>query len=274
MTGSIEKDSRKINNKPGMFNSSVEKCVRVLQAFDEGHLSLSLSQLIAITGLEKSAARRFIFTLVTLGFLKRHSETKQYSLSPRVLTLGASYIRTNPLINRATPYLLAWNKEHEENVHLAELDGTDIIHVARFRSRDVVSAEIGIGSCFPWYIGSLGQAIVAFLPVEERVEIINSTKFIRYASKTKLNAAQIDHKLKKVRQVGYSLTHRESFENEISIAAPIFGGAGKVIAAVGTAVLETHWSVKDARSKLAPPIVDLSQALSQDWKMFFERDHR
>jgi IclR family pca regulon transcriptional regulator len=246
----------------GMFNSSFEKGLRVIQAFDQGHQSLSLSQIVSITGLEKSAAQRFTFTLVTLGFLRRDAESHRYSLSPRVLALGTSYTRTNPLVVRATPYLLAWNKKYEENVHLAELDGMDIIYVARFRSRDVVNTEIGIGSCFPWPIASLGQAIVAFLPDDERLDLINRTEFVRYASQTIVNQQQMVEKLKEIRQIGYSLTHRESFENDISIAAPVFGQLGTVIAAVGTAVLETQWSVEGVRKRLVPPIVDLAQALS------------
>ena len=246
----------------GMFNRSLEKGLRVLLAFDRGQRSLSLSQIISITGLEKSAAQRFTYTLVSLGYLKKDQETRHYSLSPRVLALGASYIRTNPLVDRATPYLLEWNKKYEENVYLAELDGYDIIHISRFRCRDVVSTEVGIGSCFPWYIASLGQAIVAFLPEKESEEMVKNTKFIRYASQTIMDKKKIYAKLRSIRNLGYSLTYRESFENDISIAAPVFGSLGTVIAAVGTGVLATNWTVENARNSLAPPIVELAQALS------------
>jgi IclR family transcriptional regulator, pca regulon regulatory protein len=157
---------------------------------------------------------------------------------------------------------LTWNKKYEENVHLAELHGMDVIYIARFRSREVVSTGIGIGSCFPWYIGSLGQAIVAYLPDNRRLEMIKTTRFVKHATNTIINSREMEEKLAGVREAGYSLSYRESFDNDISIAAPVFDYLGNVIAAVGTAVLASQWSVAKARERLALPIVDLALALS------------
>jgi DNA-binding IclR family transcriptional regulator len=246
----------------GLFNSSLEKGLGVLQAFNDGHSSLTLTQVASVTGLEKSAAQRFTATLVALGYLHKDPSTRQYSLTSRVLQLGASYLRSHALLDRATPYMLEWNSRHGEAVNLAEMDGADVIFILRYRNRHVVSPNIVIGSKFPWYISALGQAMVAYQPLDEREQILATTKPVAYASRTLLSRSDLERRLKAVRRDRFAVTHRESFETEISLAAPVFGPTGRVIAAVGTAVLATQWSMEQARERLAPAVLELAQAVS------------
>ncbi len=245
-----------------LFNSSLEKGVSVLQAFDDGRPHLTLTQIAAVTGLEKSAAQRFTATLVTLGFLNKDPATRQYSLTSRVLQLGASYLRNHVLLERATPYLMEWNSQHGEAVNLAELEGTDVIFLARYRSRFVVNPNIVIGSKFSWYISALGQAMVAYKTPDERKRILDATKPVSYASKTLLTRDDLERRIAEVRKNRFALTYKESFETEISIAAPVFGPTGAVIAAVGTAANATQSSVEQAKERLAPAIQELARAVS------------
>ncbi len=246
----------------GLFNSSLEKGLSVLQAFDDGRPNLTLTQIAAVTGLEKSAAQRFTATLVTLGFLHKDPATRQYSLTSRVLQLGASYLHNHALLERATPYMQEWNSQHGEAVNLAELEGTDVIFLVRYRSRYVVNPNIVIGSKFAWYISALGQAIVAYKSPEERKRILDATKPVPYASRTLLTREDLERRLEEVRQNRFAITHKESFETEISIAAPVFGPTGAVIAAVGTAANATQSTVEQARERLAPAILELAWAVS------------
>lgn len=245
-----------------LFNSSLEKGLGVLQAFGDGRPNLTLTQIAAVTGLEKSAAQRFTATLVTLGYLHKDAATRQYSLTSRVLQLGASYLRNHALLERATPYMLEWNSQHGEAVNLAELEGTDVIFLVRYRSRFVVNPNIVIGSKFAWYISALGQAIVAYKTPEERKRILDATKPVPYASRTLLTRDDLERRLEDVRRNRFAITHKESFETEISIAAPVFGPTGAVIAAVGTAANATQSTVEQARERLAPAIQELAWAVS------------
>lgn len=246
----------------GLFNSSLEKGLSVLQAFDDGRSSLTLTQVAAVTGLEKSAAQRFTATLVALGYLQKDQTTRQYSLTSRVLQLSANYLRCHALLERATPYMLEWNGRIGEAVNLAEMDGADVIFLVRYRSRNVVGPTLVAGSKFPWYISSLGQAMVAYKPAEERSRILAATNPVSYASQTLTRREALEKRLETIRADRFALTHRESFETEISLAAPIFGPSGDVVAAVGTAVVTPQWTVDDARARLAPALLDLAQAIS------------
>ncbi|MBV2145100.1 IclR family transcriptional regulator [Falsochrobactrum sp. TDYN1] len=246
----------------GLFNSSLEKGLSVLQAFNDGRPSLTLTQVAAVTGLEKSAAQRFTATLVALGYLQKDQTTRQYSLTSRVLQLSANYLRCHVLLERATPYMLEWNSRIGEAVNLAEMDGADVIFLVRYRSRNVVGPALVAGSKFPWYISALGQAMVAYKPAGERNRILAATNPVSYASQTLTTREALEKRLETIRTDRFALTHRESFETEISLAAPIFGPSGDVVAAVGTAVVTPQWTVDDARARLAPALLDLAQAIS------------
>lgn len=155
-----------------------------------------------------------------------------------------------------------WGSRHGEAVNLAEMDGNEAILLVRYRNRHVVSPTIVPGSKFPWFISSLGQAMVAYMTSEERARILESTQPIAYASQTLLTREALERRIEQIRMDRYALTHRESFETEISLAAPVFGPTGAVIAAVGTAVVTTQCTVEEARSRLAPALLDLAQAIS------------
>lgn len=260
--GASPKIGRSTGGRPSLFNSSLEKGLSVLQAFQSGRSHLTLTQVAAATGLEKSAAQRFTATLVSLGYLRKDPTTRQYSLTSRVLQLGASYMRSHQLIERADPYMLQWSHQYEETVTLAEMEDLDVVFIKRLRGQHVVTPNIVVGSTFPWYISALGQVIVAFKPAEEREQILNQTRPVAHASHTLLNREDITARLEAIRKDRFCLTHGESYETEISIAAPVFGPSGNVVAGIGAAVLSTKWGLEEARKRLAPAILELANAVS------------
>lgn len=215
-----------------LFNSSLERGLQILAAFDRGQRHLGLMQLVEMTGLEKTAVQRFTATLVAMGYLRKDPVTRRYALAPRILRLGASFLRGNPLIERAVPYMLSCNKEIGETVNLATLDGSDIILVGRIPGRNLVSPNVGLGSSFPWQISALGQAIVAFLPKAAREQLVGSVKFVRYASRTIMDKATLLERLESAREHGMVVAQDETFEGDVSIASPVFDAASGVVAAV------------------------------------------
>lgn len=215
-----------------LFNSSLERGLQILAAFDRGQRSLGLMQLVDMTGLEKTAVQRFTATLVAMGYLQKDPITRHYTLAPRILRLGASFLRGNPLIERAVPYMLSCNKEIGETVNLAMFDGADIILVARIPGRNLVSPNVGLGSSFPWHVSALGQVMVAFLPKQERERLVGDVTFVRYASRTIMDRDALLERLESAREQGVVVAQDETFEGDVSIAAPVFDTASGVTAAV------------------------------------------
>jgi IclR family pca regulon transcriptional regulator len=249
-------------NESGLQNTSIVRGFGVLEAFDRGRTNLTLTQLVQLTGLEKSAVQRFTATLVELGYLRKDPVRRDYTLAPKLLHLGTSYLRTNPLIERATPYLTEWSREHNETINLGELDGTDLILSYRLAARRIVSPDISIGSRFPWHVTSSGQAIAAFMEKNQRMDLIARSKLESRAVNTIIDKKALATRLDQIKQQGFAVCVQESSEEDISIAAPIFDSHGSVVAAVATGVLIPFWTPDDAVNKLVPQMRLLAKAIT------------
>jgi DNA-binding IclR family transcriptional regulator len=250
--------------RPKLFSTSLERGLLVLAAFDQGEQTLGLTQLVERTGIEKTAAQRFLSTLVAMGYLLKDPVTRRYSLTARMLHLGSSFLRGNPLIERATPYMLNCNKELGETVNLGVLDDDEVILVARIPSREVVSPNVGLGSSFPWHVSGLGQSIVAYLPDERRQALVSQVNFVRRASNTIMDAEALHARLDQIRSSGSVLVVNENFDGDITVAAPVFDATGEVTAAVNIVVTPQRWSTDKAES-LRPTVVVLASALSSHY---------
>jgi DNA-binding IclR family transcriptional regulator len=247
---------------PLSHNASIAKGFRVLEAFKRGHAALTLTQLVEITGLEKSAVQRLTATLVELGYLRKDPVRKHYEVAPRLLHLGTSYLRTNPLIERARPYLLEWSRDHNETINFGELQGTQVIITYRFRTRQFVRTDFALGSSYPWHISSIGQTIVAFMPEEKRNEILDKSELIPYTNYTITDKSKLLNKLDQITRDGFVLCEKESYEEDLAIAAPIFDSKGSIAASVSTAVLLTQWTSQEARENLVYSVRLLAKAIT------------
>jgi DNA-binding IclR family transcriptional regulator len=251
------------NKESVLHNASIAKGIRVLEAFNgKDSAALTLMQLVAITGLDKSAVQRFTATLVDLGYLRKDPVRRHYSVAPKLLHLGTSYIRNNPLIERAAPYLLEWHRDHDETISLVELDGRQAIFNHRIRSRKIVSTEFSIGSYAPWHASAGGQVVAAYLPEAELTDLIDRSELTSYTANTITDKKALAKRLAQVRRRGYSLCVGEWYEHDISLGAPVLGPGGQVVAAVVAAVLSPKWKPREAEDKLASSLCLLATAIS------------
>lgn len=246
---------------PALSSLSLERGLRVLAAFDHGDPALGLTEVIALTGLEKTAVLRFLATLVAAGYLVKDARTRRYSPAARMLHLGASFLRGSPLIQRAMPYLLACARELEETVNLGMLDGDEALLLARVPSRHIVSPNIGVGSAFPWHVSGLGQSIVAYLPAPERDALLRRVVFVRRATNSIMDRQTLERRLEDVRLRRSVVVRDENYDGDITIAAPVFDAAGQVVAAVNIVVAPQRWSPERAAA-LRAHVLHLASAIS------------
>lgn len=243
-------------------NSSFEKGLRVLRAFDGVRRSLRLKDIVELTGLEKSAAQRFTYTLLDLGFLRRDEATKSYSLTPRVLEIASAYLKGDPLVERAYPYLLEANRKTGETVNLVVREDTSVIYIARVPSRQPMFLDIVIGDWFPAWSIADGRAILAFLPEEQVRDIIARSELRPYTDKTVTDPKALMAELREARRLGYSYSADQYVPETMSIGAPILGFGGVPEAAVTIHAPNSRASAAFSRKELAPVVMETARAIS------------
>ena len=173
---------------------SVEKAFRVLHAFSPEYQNMSLSQVAAATGLDMSAAQRFTHTLVKLGYLRRDRETKRFELTTRTLDLGYSYIRASTLVERTVPYIMHLSKATEETVSLTVLDGTEIVYIACFVSRNMLNTDVIVGTRLPAYCTAPGIAILSRMAAQDARGVLDRSDLRSYTPQTTWRMADLQKK--------------------------------------------------------------------------------
>ncbi len=147
------------------FVESLARGLDVLRAFDEHHRALSLAEVATATGLARPTARRLLLTLEELGYVRSLDGT--FTLTPKVITLGTSYVASLGLWEVARPHLEALVRQTGESSSMAQLDGSDIIYVARVAVPKIIALRVDIGTLFPAPQTSQGKVLLAALPADE-----------------------------------------------------------------------------------------------------------
>jgi IclR family transcriptional regulator, pca regulon regulatory protein len=242
--------------------NSVDKALRVLNAFDGSRRRLSLSQIAEATGLDLSAAQRFAYTLLRLGYLRKDEVSRHYALSPRTLEFGRRYLQSSELVERAMPYLLHLHQSCGETANLTLLDGEDIVFVSRFLSRNVFNVDVVVGTRLPAFCTAPGLAMLARLDPAEAETILRRSDRRAFTPHTVTDLRRILARLTKIRSEGFALAHQEIFHGDISVAAAILDAAGRPEGAINLAASTTRLTPAEARKTYAPMVVAAAASAS------------
>src|SRR6202522_2493397 len=146
----------------GDFVQSLERGLSVIRAFDADHPKLTLSEVAAATNLSRAAARRFLRTLVQLGYMR--SDGSRFTLRPKILELGYAYLSSLTLPEVAMPHLEQLVEQVHESSSVCELDGDDVVYIARVPTKRIMTVTISVGTRFPAYATSMGRVLLAAKP--------------------------------------------------------------------------------------------------------------
>lgn len=247
-----------------LFVESVGKALRVLESFGAARKTMNVPEIALATGLDKSAAQRFTHTLLALGYLRKDETTKRYSLSTKVLDIGFSYLQSEVLVESAMREMSATSQRCGETLNCTVLDGHEVVYIARVPSRNVVRVHLTVGTRAPAYCTATGRAIMAFLPREEAIGLLDRSELIRHTPSTIIEPKKIMGLLDVARRDGFAVTGAECWDGAIAVAAPIFDYSNRPIAAVSISVPVATWTIKRAHDELGGVIVETARAISRD----------
>ncbi|NIZ11922.1 IclR family transcriptional regulator [Phaeobacter sp. HF9A] len=244
-----------------LFVGTLAKGLRVLRAFDESHVSLSLAELVKLTGLEKSAVQRLAHTLHQEGMLERDPGTRRYRPSHAWLELAYAYYWSDPLISRALPKLVEFSRVHGETVNLAQISGDHIIYALRLPNQRTQFAASIIGRRVAALGTAAGRVMLATWSAQEVAHALESWPLHAMTPKTITDRAVIAQEIAQAAQDGYSLTQGQMILNEISLAVPITGIDGRAHAALQVAVSSHSFDPERVRQELLPALLDTASGI-------------
>jgi IclR family pca regulon transcriptional regulator len=212
------------------FMTSLARGLAVIRAFADSRKPQTIAQISQQTGIPRAAVRRCLHTLRQLGYVD--AELNNFSLRPKVLTLGYSYLSSTPLTIAAQPCLNEISKTLGESSSLAVLEEGQVLYVARAATSRVMSVSLSAGSRLPAYCTSLGRVLLAHLPEAELDDYLARTELAPRTEHTVTDGIRLREVLGQVRNEGYALINEELELGLRSIAVPVRGASGRVLAAL------------------------------------------
>ncbi|HET7679107.1 MAG TPA: IclR family transcriptional regulator [Xanthobacteraceae bacterium] len=241
--------------------SSVGTAIQLLKAFSEEQVDIGISELSRRLGVAKSTVHRLAATLAAEGLLEQDRESEKYRLGIALFRLGALVRRRMDISSQGRPYLYELREKTNETVHLAILDGTEIMYVYNLESTQAIRMRSDLGVRKPAYCTAEGQAILAFQP-QEVVDAVIAQGLSPRTPQTITDPAKLIKALAVVRQRGCAIEDEESEIGMRGISAPIRNDAGDVVAAVGLAGPVTRLS-KKAITAFIPHVIETADLVSR-----------
>jgi len=248
--------------RAGEFVQSLERGLAVIRAFDADHAQMSLSEVARATGLPRAAARRFLHTLVALGYMT--TDGRVFALRPRILELGYAYLSSLSLPELATPHLKDLVMQVQESSSVSVLDGDEVVYVARVPTRRIMTVAISVGTRFPAYATSMGRVLLAGHDDAWLEAHLASATLQPLTPRTITNRQQLLEELHRIQAQGWALVDEELEEGLRAIAAPLHDAEGRVVAAVNLSAQAQRWSPERMRAELLPPLLTTAARIEED----------
>jgi IclR family pca regulon transcriptional regulator len=248
--------------RDGEFVQSLERGLAVIRAFDAEHSELTLSEVARETGLTRAAARRFLHTLVSLGYMR--SDGRRFALRPKILELGYAYLSSQSLPEVAAPHLEQLVEKVHESSSVSVLDGDEVVYVARVPTKRIMTVAISVGTRFPAFATSMGRVLLAGQSDDWLDGYLLSATLRALTPRTISEPARLRAELMRIRREGWALVDQELEEGLRSVAAPIRDVDGRVVAAVNVSAHASRRTIDGIRHELLPPLLETARLIEED----------
>ncbi|MFI6562734.1 IclR family transcriptional regulator C-terminal domain-containing protein [Streptomyces sp. NPDC050534] len=244
------------------FVESLARGLTVLTSFGEGRAGLTLTEVARATGLARATARRALITYEHLGLVRARGRV--FELTPRVLALGFPPLSRTSLPEIAAPHLAELAGRVHESASLAVLSGDDIQYTARVATSRIMSVNITLGTRLPAYATSMGRVLLADLPLADRPLPLTLRPFTPH---TLTDPDALARLLDDVRTRGHSLVDEELEEGLRSIAVPVHGRGGRVVAALNVAMHAARHTVEECERDILPELRAAADRIEGDLRV-------
>lgn len=239
------------------FVRAIARGFAVVEALGRSPGRHTLSEVAVIAEVNRATARRMLATLVALKYCE--VDGRYFSLRPRALGLGLSYLNALPYWGYAQRALEDLRNEIGESCALAVLDETEIVYALRLPARRILSANLGIGSRLPAHLVSLGRVMLAALPRDQRAAYLASVELAPVTARTITAPDLLDKQFDLVESQGYAWVDGELDPAICGIAVPLRDQAGRVVAAISINTISGMVSEAQARKKFLVPLKRTAQ---------------
>ncbi|MBS4730316.1 IclR family transcriptional regulator [Mycobacterium sp. SM1] len=242
--------------------SAARNTARVLMAFSHHPGPRGVTELSRELGLGKSTVHRILSALVAEHLLEHDPVTRTYRLALTSIDLATAATAPLRLHEAVMPSLVHLHQRIGQAVHLGVLEGSDVVYIERLEQRNGRQGVSTHETRLPAHYSSCGKAIMAYLPDATLGALLAVHRFDARTADTIIDPTQFRRELRMVRARGWAHTVNEREHGVASIAAPVRGQCGQVVAAVGI-VRRIRYGRADELRSYVEPLLRTATAISR-----------
>jgi IclR family pca regulon transcriptional regulator len=243
--------------------AGLEKGLGLLECFGEEHSRLSATQVAQLAGLARTAARRYLLTLVHLGYMA--TDGKLYWLTPRVLRLSQAYLSSSRLARIAQPFLQRVAQGTGEAVYLSVLEGDHIVYIARQGTSNDAGRlqQIGymLGTLVPAHVTAAGMVLLAMRSEQSLEQWLERTELRTLTAHSVTDKTVMRQRMLDVRLQGWAVSEQQIELHYRGIAVPVRDARGNVLAALSITTLLSKETAEQACNRLLNVLSDSAAAM-------------
>jgi DNA-binding IclR family transcriptional regulator len=226
---------------------SVDNALKLLLMFRE-RAQIRVSEASRAIGVAPSTAHRLLAMLQHHGFVQQDADSRAYVAGPALLEVGLSVVRDMDIRNRARPFIEALSEETGETVHLAVLQGAEVLFLDAVESSKALRVASRTGRRLPAHCTSSGKALLAELPPARLRELYPVNKLPVVTARSISTWAQLERELLAVRDRGYATNFGESEDDVGSVSVVVKDHRGRHLGAISVAAPLSRMSDADLPS--------------------------
>jgi len=215
--------------EPNYTIRSIRRAINILTSLDKEKGGLTLAELTKTINLSKSTTFRILSNLEDERFVSKEQHTNKYYLGQKIFELSHSITQDSDIRKIALPFMRELNYITKESISLDIRYNEYRVAIEKVDSTLMVKSVVELGKSIPLFAGAAGKVILAYLPKEEMIEIINRTNFTKFAANTIIDSIQLLKELKKIKKEGYATSFEELIPDSASIAVVILNKNEKVV---------------------------------------------
>lgn len=235
------------------------KGLRVIESFTDDCPRMTATEAGQRTGLTRTAARRYLMSLVHFGYAD--TDGKYYWLLPSVLRLGQSYLEAARLPRLVQPFLQRMSMQTGETANLSVLDGHEVVYLVRSNSPRVISIGFHVGSRLPAHVVSPGVVVLSTLSEAELDTWLAEHAFGRFTTNTITDVADFRDRVNQARQRGYGLVEQHVDLGLCGLAVALMDRKGRCVGALSMTFQAQAYPNESCLVRLLPALQEAAQAL-------------
>ena len=215
---------------------ALERALDILDCFSFQDRELNLSDIVKITGLNKTTVKRLISNLESRGYLQQDPQTKAYQLGMRLFELGGIVFSSFSLRRAAAFPMTRLQNQTGATVLLGVQMDDQLVYIDKREGNGLLRISSDVGWRRPLHYGMLGMVLMSSLDSKNVREILSEHPLQPHTPFSITDQDAFSLRLEQIRDQGYVLEKEEAVEGVMGIAAPIRDYSRKVMAALGIAL--------------------------------------